>query len=401
MIASLLQDAPSEEVTLLGQQVNLLWIVVGAVLVIFMQAGFALVETGFTRAKHSAHVVSTNFAIFGLGFVAFFPRGLRLHVRRLQLRVAGLRLRLQRTGRRCTHRLGRVGVPVAGRVCLVRRRCRRRCGGDRVLPLHGCLHGHDGHDPHRGDGRAVAVEELRALGLLLRRHLLPAVRCLDLGRGLAEPTGQQLGARFRLRRLRRVGRGARHGWRRGAGGGLRSRSAHRQVRQGRQAEGPSRPPHPHGHAGHVHPAVRLVRLQRSVDARGHRCAVRHRRHQHGDRRGVRCDDLHALRDVDDGEARPVDDGQRHACRLGRDHRTLRLRRPMGGDGHRHRGRCARGGRHQLHREEDEDRRPGGRDRGPRRQRHVGRPGGRHLRQRQVRRRLEPHHGRRGRAAAWA
>jgi Amt family ammonium transporter len=74
MIASLLQDTP-DEVTLLGQQVNLLWIVIGAVLVIFMQAGFALVETGFTRAKHSAHVVSTNFAIFGLGFVAFFIAG--------------------------------------------------------------------------------------------------------------------------------------------------------------------------------------------------------------------------------------------------------------------------------------------------------------------------------------
>ena len=54
---------------------NLLWIVVGAVLVIFMQAGFALVETGFCRAKHAAHGVSTNFAIFGLGFVAFFLVG--------------------------------------------------------------------------------------------------------------------------------------------------------------------------------------------------------------------------------------------------------------------------------------------------------------------------------------
>jgi Amt family ammonium transporter len=55
--------------------VNLLWIVIGAVLVIFMQAGFALVETGFCRAKHAAHVVSTNFAIFGLGFVAYFLVG--------------------------------------------------------------------------------------------------------------------------------------------------------------------------------------------------------------------------------------------------------------------------------------------------------------------------------------
>src|SRR5205807_5453832 len=54
---------------------NNLWIIIGAVLVIFMQAGFALVETGFCRAKHAAHVVSTNFAIFGLGFVAFFLVG--------------------------------------------------------------------------------------------------------------------------------------------------------------------------------------------------------------------------------------------------------------------------------------------------------------------------------------
>ena len=64
-----------EAVKALGTQVNLLWVVIGAVLVIFMQAGFALVETGFCRAKHAAHVVSTNFAIFGLGFVAFFLVG--------------------------------------------------------------------------------------------------------------------------------------------------------------------------------------------------------------------------------------------------------------------------------------------------------------------------------------
>jgi Amt family ammonium transporter len=69
---------PVEAVTSLGQQTNLLWIVIGAVLVIFMQAGFALVETGFCRAKHAAHVVSTNFAIFGLGFVGFFLVGYAL-----------------------------------------------------------------------------------------------------------------------------------------------------------------------------------------------------------------------------------------------------------------------------------------------------------------------------------
>ena len=65
----------TDPVAAMGQQLNLLWIVIGAVLVIFMQAGFALVETGFSRAKHAAHVVSTNFAIFGLGFVAYFLVG--------------------------------------------------------------------------------------------------------------------------------------------------------------------------------------------------------------------------------------------------------------------------------------------------------------------------------------
>lgn len=57
---------------------NVLWVIIGAILVIFMQAGFALVETGFCRAKHAAHVVSTNFAIFGLGFVAFYFIGFGL-----------------------------------------------------------------------------------------------------------------------------------------------------------------------------------------------------------------------------------------------------------------------------------------------------------------------------------
>ena len=56
-------DTP-DPVTVLGQQVSLMWIVIGAALVVFMQAGFALVETGMTQAKNAAHVVSTNFAIF-------------------------------------------------------------------------------------------------------------------------------------------------------------------------------------------------------------------------------------------------------------------------------------------------------------------------------------------------
>lgn len=71
-------DSVSKSVTDLGAATSLLWIVIGGALVVFMQAGFALVETGFCRAKHAAHVVSTNFAIFGLGFVSFLLLGFSL-----------------------------------------------------------------------------------------------------------------------------------------------------------------------------------------------------------------------------------------------------------------------------------------------------------------------------------
>jgi Amt family ammonium transporter len=79
-----------EAAAALGIQTNLLWVVLGAVLVIFMQAGFALVETGFCRAKHAAHVVSTNFAIFGLGFVAYFLIGYPLMFGGFSLPLIGM-----------------------------------------------------------------------------------------------------------------------------------------------------------------------------------------------------------------------------------------------------------------------------------------------------------------------
>ena len=61
---------------------------------------------------------------------------------------------------------------------------RREGGADRrVLPLHGRLHGHDGDDPDRRDGRAVEVEGVRRLGPLLRRA--STTRCSAPGRGAA------------------------------------------------------------------------------------------------------------------------------------------------------------------------------------------------------------------------
>ena len=62
--------------------INITWLMVGGVLVLFMQAGFALVETGFTRAKNAAHTMMMNMVIFALGVVGWFSLRLRVDVRR-------------------------------------------------------------------------------------------------------------------------------------------------------------------------------------------------------------------------------------------------------------------------------------------------------------------------------
>ena len=55
--------------------INLTWMMTGGVLVLFMQAGFALVEAGFTRAKNGAHTMMMNLVIFALGAVGWFVCG--------------------------------------------------------------------------------------------------------------------------------------------------------------------------------------------------------------------------------------------------------------------------------------------------------------------------------------
>src|SRR3954470_17487605 len=55
--------------------VNFIWTLIAGFLVIFMQAGFALVETGLIRAKNAAHTMSMNFAVYALGMFGFFVCG--------------------------------------------------------------------------------------------------------------------------------------------------------------------------------------------------------------------------------------------------------------------------------------------------------------------------------------
>ena len=56
---------------------NFVWTLVAGFLVMFMQAGFALAETGFTRAKNAAHTMMMNFMVYALGILGFWVCGLR------------------------------------------------------------------------------------------------------------------------------------------------------------------------------------------------------------------------------------------------------------------------------------------------------------------------------------
>ena len=55
--------------------VNTLWVLVGAALVFFMQAGFAMVETGFTRAKNAGNIIMKNLMDFCIGTPVFWLVG--------------------------------------------------------------------------------------------------------------------------------------------------------------------------------------------------------------------------------------------------------------------------------------------------------------------------------------
>ena len=54
------------------------WFLIGAALVFLMQAGFAMVETGFTRAKNAGNIIMKNLMDFCIGTVVFVLLGFGL-----------------------------------------------------------------------------------------------------------------------------------------------------------------------------------------------------------------------------------------------------------------------------------------------------------------------------------
>ena len=67
-----------EILSFVNEQVFGVWFLIGAALVFWMQAGFAMVEAGFTRAKNSGNIIMKNLMDFCIGTVMWFLIGASL-----------------------------------------------------------------------------------------------------------------------------------------------------------------------------------------------------------------------------------------------------------------------------------------------------------------------------------
>jgi len=116
----------------------------------FMQAGFALVETGFTRAKNAAHTMTMNFMVYGS---RCWPTGRWASPCR---RAAWGRSARWAATIKLSHEvsvtIGGKTWGLFGRNWLLPHRRRLHRAGFRVLPVPDGVHGHGGHDPHRSAG---------------------------------------------------------------------------------------------------------------------------------------------------------------------------------------------------------------------------------------------------------
>ena len=82
IIPEVAPDMPAEASTFdlasLAASIDTVWVLLGAMLVFIMQAGFALVESGFTRTKNTANILMKNLMDFSVGSILFWAIGFGL-----------------------------------------------------------------------------------------------------------------------------------------------------------------------------------------------------------------------------------------------------------------------------------------------------------------------------------
>ena len=75
----------------ISSEVYGVWFLIGAALVFWMQAGFAMVEAGFTRAKNTGNIIMKNLMDFCIGTVMFILIGFGLFLGEYVAGIVGKR----------------------------------------------------------------------------------------------------------------------------------------------------------------------------------------------------------------------------------------------------------------------------------------------------------------------
>ena len=297
----------------LGIAVSTVWVLIAAVLVMFMQAGFAFLEAGLTRMKNVGHIAAKNVLIFALASIVYYLVGFAIA-------------------------FGDGGNGFMGS-------CAAAPSVDELLAV--------GAEPFSWFGAIpaaagymfevvfCAVSLAIVWGAMAERTKLWVYFAFGIvftiiysiaSHWIWSPEGWLFDAGHAG--LRRLDRRALSGSSRRPRRGDPARAASREVRRGRQAERDPRSQHGLRHARRDHPLVRLVRLQRRLDAERRlrrRRVLRLCRPEHEPRGGGRRARSGRHLVARDQEARPVDDAERRHRGARRDHGGVRVRRPLGRD----------------------------------------------------------------------
>ena len=209
---------------------GVIWLLLAAIVVMFMHIGFAMIETGFCRAKNALNTVTMNLMIFPLSCLAFWVYGFAVgwgnfSTRQPWPRAGPPRLDLPgtilnrglgsfpcwtRPARRPADTPTAWSAPRGSSFPAWNTEHRPRPAALGLFLLHDGPDRQSGPHSRGGDGRTLAVEELlplRAVG----RAAADAVRELGLGRRLAGPHRAQLAAGPRRGRFLRRRRDPRPG----------------------------------------------------------------------------------------------------------------------------------------------------------------------------------------------
>ncbi len=217
--------------------VNFVWTLVTGFLVMFMQAGFAMVEAGLCRVKNANHTYMMNFFVYTCGLFAYWIIGFAIQMGGAAgngnlggLQSLNTEHMLTLFG---THWgiFGECGMFLAGSTYDV---------GVMVIFLFEMVF----MDTALTIVTGACAERWKFLGLrgflgADGRLYLSSLRQLGLGRRLALAVRRQPRTRKRLLRLCRIGCRACGWWHNSAGGGDDHRSAHRQVQSRRLRPTPS------------------------------------------------------------------------------------------------------------------------------------------------------------------